>query len=204
MDKIMQRWRQLNEQMKAYEDKADDEVAFWEDPDYNAMFEERADIVRVMSQGIYEVKKQAIKTAYSKQLYGVKTKPILTGTMWVTINPADGQERQFIDRVHRFMRRSCMKGQYCFEQRGEVVGDYHGLHTHALVEYYPNLKRDLIAQFSPFCDANHIKIMRCTEDDIERRVNYMTGTKASPEKQTKVLNDTNMRRFYELESVYTC
>ena len=112
---------------------------------------------------------------------------------FITINPADGKEKEFIQKVTKFMKRPCMAGEYVFEQRGHEEGDYHGLHCHGLVKYYPNLKRDLISQMKKFCDSTHINIQNCTVDDIERRRKYMSGIKKGEQKSGKVLNDVKMR-----------
>lgn len=128
----------------------------------------------------------------------------LTEWKWVTISPADGKEKEFIAKTMKFMSRPCMKGSYCFEQRGEEEGDYHGLHCHALLRYYPNLTRDLTCQFKKFCDKAHINIKNNTEEDVERRKVYMGGVKVGEQKQPKIKNDANMRKIYDLKDIYTC
>lgn len=124
---------------------------------------------------------------------------------FVTINPADGEEIEFIEKVHKFMRRPCMKGEYVFEQRDEEFKiPTKGLHVHALVKFYPNLVRDVQNQMKRFCDKNHIKVMGCTEDDVQRRRIYMSGIKEGEGKMRKVNADKKMREFYRLDALYTC
>jgi len=131
-------------------------------------------------------------------------KGTMTDYVWITINPADGKEDEFIKYVKKFMTRPCMKGEYTFEQRGEVEGDYHGIHIHALVRNYPNLTRDCVRGFAKFCDRNHIKVMKCVEEDIIKRQNYMKGIKKDGSKQEKCQNDLKMREYYKLDHFYTC
>lgn len=129
----------------------------------------------------------------------------LTDYKFVTINPADGQEHDFIAKVHKFMGRQLMKGaEYVFEQRGEQDGDFHGLHVHFLCHSYPNLKRDVLSAFKKFCDGAHVCIRGCTGADLEKRRNYMRGIKQGDHKQPKVANDILMRDYYGLNAIYTC
>lgn len=134
-----------------------------------------------------------------------KLKGNMSEFRWVTINPEDGKEVEFIKKVHKFMKRPMMKGEYVFEQRDvEFSQPTKGLHVHALVKFYPNLVRDVQAQMKDFCDKNHIKIMTCSEEDVSRRRVYMGGVKEGEEKMKKAQADKKMRQFYSLESIYTC
>lgn len=207
MDKILQRWRFVNDRLKEKELELDDETAFWEDEEYNDLFEERARLNDIFHSCKNEVDKEVVKGSYRKDNKAYTDKVMgknMTTIKWITINPADGQEKQFIEKVHKFMKRSCMQGRYVFEQRGEVEGDYHGLHVHALVQNYPNLRRDTIVQFKKFCDKAHIMIKPCTEEDVKRREVYMMGKKEGVQKQLKIINDPRMREHYALLPFYTC
>lgn len=207
MERILSRWKILNSRLYELEQTLDEGSAFWENEEYAGLFEERARLNQIMMTSRNETDKETIKQDYRKRDRKEQDKLLgkeYTDKKWITINPADGQETAFIAKVHKFMHRSCMKGKYCFEQRGETEGDYHGLHCHALVVYYPNLKRDVVTQFKKFCDQVHIKIMPCTEADVQRRDTYMNGTKQGQQKQAKVANDEKMREYYGLKPIYTC
>jgi len=207
MEKILARWKQINTRISELQDTLPEDEAWWNNEEYGDLFEERSRLNTLMSVAKSEVDKQVIKQSYSKEnkiATDVLSGKNYTNTKWITINPADGQEKAFIARVHKFMKRPCMEGKYCFEQRGETEGDYHGLHIHALVKDYPNLRRDTVCQFKKFCDKAHVSIKPCTKEDIDRRDIYMMGTKQGAQKQLKILNDPRMREHYALLPFYTC
>jgi len=208
MDKITQRWRTINERLKALELELDDTTdAFWENEEYASLFEERTKLNSLFTTCKVAVDTELVKRSYRKVNQATEDKingKAVTTTRWITINPADGQEKAFIEKVHKFMTRPVMEGKYVFEQRGETEGDYHGIHVHALIKNYPNLRRDTLSAFKKFCDKVHIRITPCTEEDVKRREVYMGGTKEGVQKQLKVLNDPRMRTHYALLPFYTC
>lgn len=207
MEKILARWRLINDRLNALQNELEDDTAFWENEEYSDLFEERTRLINIFHTCKNDVDREVVKGSIRHQNKADLAKSSgkdYTTTNWITINPADGQEQLFIDKVKKFMGRPCMKGQYVFEQRGETDGDFHGLHIHALIENYPNLKRDILTQFKKFADKNHIKIMPCSLTDIEKRKVYMSGKKEGTEKQPKLLNDPLMRAYYSLDAIYTC
>lgn len=207
----MKRWRQLTEDMLEYEKNADDTIAFWEDEHYMDMFEERSRIVQLIHLAHDEVKKMCIKSAYKEELYGKKTeKEITYDWCFLTVNPReDVKPEQFIKSVSRFHNLSGIEQyKYAFEQRGEEVGDYKGLHIHSIfrrtVKPY-RIKNNIERVFGSLVGNElHMKLKFVPEDQVEKIVGYISGIKKDSSKNLKVKNDVNMREKYGLKAIYTC
>lgn len=103
----------------------------------------------------------------------------------------------------RLARKWVHQYQFCIEQRGERIDDYHGYHTHILIcsnvqsKSVVHIKREVASWFkSMISGPQYVDVKKVTQDN--GLVNYMTGIKQDPEKDKKVANDVAFRLKYHI------
>lgn len=133
--------------------------------------------------------------------------------VWLTVNPSpDMPYEAFILACHNaFKCKLFSEGTYVFEQRGTQIGDYKGLHCHALLKrkHAPShVTRELQRKFTSYVgnikDPHHFNLQYVESDVLPVLRSYMDGNKGTEEKLEKVKNDANFRKEYKLEESYAC
>lgn len=130
--------------------------------------------------------------------------------LFITINPPDQlPHSQLISATEQFCSLKVVKGYtYVFEQRGQVIDDYHGFHTHILIERNDKpsaTEKELMRIFTPLVPNRPSINVRwlSSKDDVSKCLKYMSGQKDDPNKAPAVLNNTHMRTAYNLLAVYS-
>lgn len=126
--------------------------------------------------------------------------------IWLTVNPRDGDVDHFVGVCHNFAKLVVNQAIiYVFEQRGESVGDYHGVHMHALIKRAEKpyaMNKAIHRVFDPLCGSDqHIVITYVTLAQCRDKYRYMCGDKRDS-KLSKVKNDPEFRAFYSLDPLY--
>lgn len=134
--------------------------------------------------------------------------------VWITINPdpkkVDEDPKLFFDVCERYAHLRIHEANiYVFEQRGEMINDYHGVHFHMLsyrkVKPY-EFERETHRIFDDFVgdpkNSHQINIQYITQPVCKDKFDYMSGKKKK-EKLTKCENDQNFRIQYSLENIYS-
>lgn len=129
--------------------------------------------------------------------------------VFLTVNPPDQLPYQkLVKAVEQFSKLSVVKRcQYAFEQRGEVIDDFHGFHVHILFERAKKpseCKKEWERIFLPLVpDRAKIKFWsQHTLDKCKGAIGYLSGIKDDEKKASKIENDVAMRIEYGLKDLY--
>lgn len=132
--------------------------------------------------------------------------------IYVTINPYPNiLIEDLINVVKRIIKKAWIDGYtYVYEQRGEVEGDYHGLHCHMIIKKKYSkqesaIYREIQNTCKHICDYHNKCCLNIqyVKNEIEKDkiILYMDGIK-DVDKQPKCENDIRMRFAYNLENKY--
>jgi len=126
--------------------------------------------------------------------------------IWLTVNPREGDVAKFVSTCHSFARLKPIFAMiYVFEQRGEDVGDYHGVHMHALIKRNDkpyNMLKAIYRVFDSWVgNRQHIVATWVTLEQCRDKYRYMCGDKRDS-KLSKVQNDPQFRAVYSLDPLY--
>lgn len=168
------------------------------DPELDNMFKEaykRLDNERYS----YIQKKEEIKN---------KTKYI-----FLTINPNPNINlKEFISITTKLMSKPWITIYlYVYEQRGETEAEVgKGFHFHAIIEKptnksYAHMMRELASSANKLCDTSNFhfyNVKNISEEEKERKIEYITGRKADVAKHLKQDMDIIFRRDNNLLSYY--
>jgi len=136
--------------------------------------------------------------------------------LFITINPRpDIELSTFIKTMNKFISKIWIEDYiYVYEQRGTTEQESgKGFHAHILLWKPDNKKsheviRETKNTFKNICSIDNpsiLNIKNCKEEDIEKRKNYMLGTKdinADPTKQVKQEIDLIWRKRVNIENYY--
>lgn len=130
-----------------------------------------------------------------------KSKLRLTPYMWITVSPRpDVSLQDFHKAIKKYVSKKPITSYlYVIEQRGETVEDIHGFHSHILITHKytrpSDLQREAISTFKNVCNCEPDKnshwfhilniLPNDTDEDVERRKEYILGTKKDDTKQQK-------------------
>jgi len=170
------------------------------------------DPINVMAR---EFNERWLSDAYKRYMYiGEKEKirekcPYL----FLTINPNPHITLgEFVSIMTKMMTKPWMNEYlYVFEQRGETEGECgKGFHFHAIIKKptnksYAHILRELSSSANKVCDssvANFFNIKNISEEEKERKINYITGRKADEMKHAKQEMDIPFRQRNNLLSFY--
>lgn len=130
--------------------------------------------------------------------------------VWLTVNPREQVDyAKFFSITKSFFQLKVVGAyQYCFEQRGTDMGDYKGMHLHALFKRNkpPSHVKKEIHRIFDSCvgePTKHIRISMVDEDQLKKIDKYMSGDKADKDKLPKARNDKFFRQHYGLQDKYS-
>jgi len=210
MEKILARWKSVNERLKDLESQLDEGSAFWDNQEYAELFEERSRLNYLFQNCHDEVDREVVKRAFRAVIGHKDRRQSKSDWIFLTVNPKDGDYKNFVDSSNRFHNRAVVSNyNYCFEQRGEEEGDYHGFHLHSIFKRVgkpSHVERQIHEVFNRYVGDPelHIRIKYVSEEEIPKILEYIGGHKRDPEKQKKIDNDKLMRQEYGLKGLYTC
>jgi len=133
--------------------------------------------------------------------------------MFLTINPNPHIVlNEFVSIITRMMSKIWIeKYLYVYEQRGEDIGECgKGFHFHAIIRKPTNkpnahILRELKTSVDKLCDSsnNHFfNIKYISEEEKERKIQYLIGSKADELKHKKQEMDIPFRQQNNLKSFY--
>lgn len=133
-----------------------------------------------------------------------------SGNRFVTICPPETrQNQQFtIDFTKWVSEREWLHGsRYVYEQRKvdpfESWQPKNGLHVHMIIPMGKppsEIQREIMKKFD-IKDKRNVQIKPCV--DVDGALRYMSGQKDDPEKMKKAACDFWMRKFWNLQVLYT-
>lgn len=130
-----------------------------------------------------------------------------TGFCLITINPKDGNERDFIEKVHKIQKWKWITDMYyTFEQRGTT--DIHGIHCHIVLQRGNkapcHIKDQLYRTFMKYIGSKScidLKDLK-TDIDVKKALQYIQGKKSDESKLEKLDSDKKMREQLGLKDFY--
>jgi len=136
-----------------------------------------------------------------------------TKYIFLTINPNPNITlMEFIRCMEKLMSKQWMtRYLYVFEQRGETEADVgKGFHFHAIIEKptnksYQHMMRELASSANKMCDTSNFhfyNVKNISEEEKNRKVEYITGRKADIAKHLKQDMDIIFRTKNNLLSYY--
>jgi len=147
--------------------------------------------------------------------YIIKQEEIKNKTKYIflTINPnAQITLLEFIKTIEKMMTKSWITNYlYVIEQRGETLEELgKGFHFHLILEKpqaksYQHMIRELSNTANKVCDTSNFhffNIKNISEEEKERKIQYITGTKADAAKHKKQEMDIIFRKNNNLLSYY--
>jgi len=156
-----------------------------------------------------------LKDAYQRYSYIEREETIKKKCKYIflTINPAPLITlKEFIRCMEKLMSKTWIqKYLYVFEQRGETEEEVgKGFHFHAIIEKpsnksYTHIIRELSMGANKVCDtSNHhfYNLKNIDENEMERKIKYITDIKADPAKHLKQQMDVIFRKNEKLLSYY--
>jgi len=169
-----------------------------EDPELNEMF-------RVA----YE-RRDKERYAYLEKQEEIKNK---TKYIFLTINPNPQITfMEFYRCIEKLMSKPWItKYLYVYEQRGETETEVgKGFHFHAIIEKptnksYQHMMRELASTANKVCDTSNFhfyNVKNISEEEKERKIVYITGSKADVSKHLKQNMDIIFRKNNNLKSHY--
>lgn len=133
---------------------------------------------------------------------------------WLTVNSTpDVDLDKFLSTTRRFIENTKLFKWYVysFEQRSEVVGEYHGYHVHLLferVETAGDTKQRLKKAFSKFCAVQNpsaFYLRWIDSKDVLTKYGYIKGEKHGDHvesKNAKIKIDIDFRKLNLLDPYY--
>lgn len=136
-----------------------------------------------------------------------------TKYIFLTINPNPNINlKEFISITTKLMSKPWITTYlYVYEQRGETEADVgKGFHFHAIIEKptnksYAHMMRELASSANKLCDTSNFhfyNVKNISEEEKERKIEYITGRKADVEKHLKQDMDIIFRKNNNLLSYY--
>lgn len=133
--------------------------------------------------------------------------------IFLTINPNPNVTiGEFVKVITRMMSKTWIVNYlYVYEQRGEDEGECgKGFHFHAIIKKPDNLvpshiQRELASSIKKVCDTSCIhffNIKNISEEEKDRKIIYITGSKADEQKHLKQQMDIPFRNNNDLKSFY--
>lgn len=133
--------------------------------------------------------------------------------IFLTINPNPHITLQdFIKTCEKMMSKPWIQNYlYVYEQRGETLEDCgKGFHFHAIIEKpsnksYKHIVREMSSSANRLCDTSNYhfyNLKNITEEEKERKIQYITGRKADTSKHAKQDMDIPFRERNKLLSYY--
>lgn len=133
--------------------------------------------------------------------------------IFITINPnAQITLLDFINKINKLMSKKWMGSYlYVYEQRGETLEEVgKGFHFHAIIEKpktkkYSEMIRELSNSANSVCDTSNFhffNIKSISEEECQRKIIYLTGSKADECKHLKQTMDIVFRNNNNLKSFY--
>jgi len=133
--------------------------------------------------------------------------------LFLTINPNPHiLLGEFVSVITKMMSKPWIQNYlYVYEQRGEDEGECgKGFHFHAIIKKPANkvpshITRELASSANKVCDTSCIhffNLKNISEEEKERKIIYLTGTKADEHKHKKQEMDIPFRQRNNLLSFY--
>jgi len=133
--------------------------------------------------------------------------------IFITINPnAFITLLDFINKTNKMMAKKWITNYlYVYEQRGESLTDLgKGFHFHCILEKpktkaYAHMIRELSNSANSLCDTSNFhffNIKSISEEECQRKIIYLTGSKADESKHLKQEMDIIFRKNNNLKSFY--
>jgi len=133
--------------------------------------------------------------------------------IFLTINPNPHITiGEFVSIITKMMSKPWIQNYlYVYEQRGEDEGECgKGFHFHAIIKKQPNkvpshILRELASSANKVCDTsciNFFNLKNISEEEKERKIIYLTGSKADEHKHKKQEMDIPFRQRNNLLSFY--
>lgn len=133
--------------------------------------------------------------------------------IFITINPNDRITLlEFINKMNKMMSKKWITNYlFVFEQRGETPAELgKGFHFHCILEKPKNKKycemiRELSNSANTVCDTSNyhfFNVKSISEEEKDRKIIYITGTKADEAKHLKQSMDIVWREKNKLKSFY--
>lgn len=171
--------------------------------EYNVEYHKLQDSINVRTY------KERYETVEAIEAIKSKTKYI-----FLTINPNTERLtlKDFIIGMNKMMLKPWIQNAlYVYEQRGETLEDMgKGYHFHAIIEKphkksYNHMVRELSSSGNRYCDTSNFhffNIKNISQEEKERKVEYITGRKADVAKHLKQDMDIIWRLKVNLLSHY--
>jgi len=150
-----------------------------------------------------------------KYQYLLKQEEIKNKTKYIflTINPnAQVDFKEFMRVIIKMMSKNWITNYlYVIEQRGETLDELgKGFHFHAIIEKptnkaYQHMVRELSSSANRVCDTSNFhffNLKNISEEEKERKIVYLTGSKADEAKHKKQELDIVFRKNNNLLSYY--
>jgi hypothetical protein len=151
-------------------------------------------------QKVYD-EAQALRSEDSKDQY-----------YFITICPYEDLELdKFLKVMEKVLKKKWFQRYiYVYEQRQHEIGkQYFGLHTHIIVQRDGIAKSDVIREIYNTCktivgskQSIDVKLLK-TQHDLDVKLNYILGKKATEEKQKKQVIDKKFREDNNLQPFYS-
>lgn len=133
--------------------------------------------------------------------------------VFITINPnAFITLLDFINKINKMMAKKWITNYlYVYEQRGEHLGELgKGFHFHLILQKpktksYAHMLRELSNSANSVCDSSNFhffNIKSISEEECQRKIIYITGSKADASKHLKQEMDIIWRQNNNLKSFY--
>lgn len=150
------------------------------------------------------------KYEYLKKQEEIKGK---TKYIFLTINPnAQVDFKEFMRVINKMMSKNWITNYlYVIEQRGETLDELgKGFHFHGIIEKpsnkaYQHMVRELSSSANRVCDTSNFhffNLKNISEEEKERKIVYITGSKADEAKHKKQELDIIFRKNNNLLSYY--
>lgn len=173
-----------------------------------------------------ETERSQMQSIRSRYIELEKGKPLVSSYL-ITISFDDNKLMdigKLPDIIIKKLQRTYVNNYvFSIEQRGETKDDYHGIHTHIIIDLKENykksikhIKREFYNSFKGFVSGEAYVDVRAilgggrvsersgtVEDDARKRAEiYISGCKADPDKSLKCNNDILFREHYKLLNIY--
>jgi len=133
--------------------------------------------------------------------------------IFITINPsAFITLENFINKINKLMSKKWITNYlYVYEQRGEFIEELgKGFHYHCILEKpktkcYNHIVRELANSAKDLCDTSNFhffNVKSISEEECNRKIQYITGRKADTNKHIKQDNDIIWRQQQNIKSFY--
>jgi len=133
--------------------------------------------------------------------------------IFLTINPnSQIILTDFINKINKMMSKKWITNYlYVYEQRGETLEELgKGFHFHLILEKpktkpYNHLVRELANSANSVCDTSNFhffNLKSISEEECQRKILYITASKADVEKHKKQEMDIIFRQKFNLKSFY--